>query len=199
MKAITFFIFIFIIIFSSCGKQKTKNIINPIDIKVDTTKYSSSTKLTKIERDKSNKKLPDWLYQKNIEIKKDLRPNQNSNIEQFEKLNDYLYTCVYSLNDGTCGEYLLVTYINEKEIDNLEVGIACDHEQSLPNYKWKEFKTINSHLIKTIEFTEFVHDSIVNSDGWIKEKYADTYDRMLDSVVNFYKINVDGRITNTYK
>ncbi|WP_299316023.1 hypothetical protein [uncultured Aquimarina sp.] len=165
------------------------------DEEKETQNESNTLDLIETKKNVPISRLPDWLSEKNIELKEDLHPSQNSSIEQYEKLNDSLYSCIFILNDGTCSEHSLVTYLNRNEIDNLDIGKACDHDQSFSRNEWKEYKMLNSNLIKITDFTEFVHDSIVSSDGWIMDKFRDDYETMLDSVIKYYKIESDGKIT----
>ena len=191
-------------LFLNCNDSKEKT--NILIRKKNTEKINQTESVTLKEQDtikNSNKNLPksnetqneypDWLNIINGEINKELGQYASSKIIKYTKLNDSLSYAIFDFNDGVCSKYSLETYVNEKEVDYLEIGQSCDHDLSTPEYKWKEYEIIDPKKIKLKEYREYVHDSLIDSKGNMKEEYdfmeADT---KIDSTISILKINSNG-------
>lgn len=146
----------------------------------------------------SNSKFPIWIEKINLDINSELGQHQKRNIKEFNKINDSLSIYVFILNDGVCSKYSLVTFLNQNEIDNAEIGIECDQDMSIPEYKWKEFEFLSTTTFQTIEFSEHVNDSLIDNNGYIKEGYDFMESKTtIDSIIKVFEIDKTGKITGT--
>ncbi len=87
------------------------------------------------------------------------------------------------------------TFLNEKEVDHIEISIVCDHNLSIPEYEWKEYELITSKTIKLKEYREYVHDSLINSNGYIKDECDFLQvETKIDSIITLFEIQTNGKI-----
>lgn len=190
-------IIILIILISGCNNLKKKTVdIIPEKVKNE----SNKTKITTTFSNESNSKFPNWINKINSDINDELGQYQNNDIEEFNELNDSLSTCVFVFNDGVCSKYSLATYLNQKEIESIVIGIECDHDMSTPKYKWQEFEFLSATTIRTIAYSEYVHDSLVDAKGYIKEGYDFMEsETKIDSIIKIFEINKIGKIIERNK
>jgi len=159
-------------------------------------KSNKSTSVT----NKTQTEYPDWLNTINEQINDELEQYGESKIKNYTKLNDSLSYAIYEFNDGICSKQTLDTYLNKKEVDQIEISVGCDRDLSIPEYEWKEYELIKSKIIKLKAYREYVHDSLIDSNGYMKDRYdfleAET---KTDSVITLYEIQVNGEINKHNK
>ena len=118
-----------------------------------------------------------------------------SKINSYVELNDSISYAVFEFNDGVCSINYLKTFLNQKEKENIEIGLNCDHEISIPEYKWKTYEFITSERINLVEYREYVHDSMIDSNGRIKEGFDFLeLETKIDSVFKLITIENNGKI-----
>lgn len=190
-------IILLIILISSCNNPKKKNIeILPEKEKTEFNKTEIPSTFSK----DSNSEFPNWIKEINSQINDELGQYLNNDIEEFNELNDSLSTCVFVINDGVCSKYSLVTFLNQSEIDNAEIGIECDHDMSIPKYEWQEFEFLSATTFQTIEFSEYVHDSLIDNNGYMKKEYDFMEsETKIDSIIKIFEINKIGKIIERNK
>ena len=155
---------IIIIALTGCGQ------VNQEGNKVETAPQPPET-VTQPENRKDNSKLPDWLTQLYPhEIKLDYQ-TVGQELADFKTVNDSVAYCTYKQMDGVCERHFLATYVNKNLKNNLEIGHNCDHDLSIPSYTWKEFAIKSQDIILTTEYTESVHDSLIDENGRMKKEY----------------------------
>jgi len=116
-------------------------------------------------------------------------------ITNFKTLNDSITYCVYDQFDGVCLVQSLATQLNKEELDIIEIGNECDHEQSIPNYTWMGYQFENDKSLTITEYTQSVHDSVIGPDGHILDKYSlEELKTKVDSSKTIVKINNLGKI-----
>ena len=174
--------------------KKDIDTINQIEVvtivKLDTVKNSNKTQT----------EYPDWLYSINGEISEELSQYGNSEISKYRKLNDSLSFAIIEFNTGICSQYSLDTYLNKKEIDNLEISVNCAHDLSIPEYEWKEYELLTPKTIKLKEYREYVHDSLIDSNGYMKDGYDfSEAETKIDSTVTIFEIQSNGKIDKQNK
>ena len=114
----------------------------------------------------------------------------------FENVNDSVTYCVVEQNDGVCQWYFLLTQVNRVETGNAVLGHNCDHDQSRPEYSWKEYSVGSTHSFKTIEYTETVHDSLIDENGHMKEGYEyESAEKLLDTAQKVLQVTQSGKIS----
>jgi len=139
---------------------------------------------------------PKWLTNLYPTISKDSTGyHMDQELVNFRQINDSVTYSVLKKTDGICLSETLSTQLNNVEFNSLEITNDCDHELSMPSHNWKNYKFIDTNIIEVSEFTEAVHDSLINEFGLVKEQYdfleADT---KIDSTLTIYKINSNGEI-----
>ena len=119
---------------------------------------------------------------------------------EYKIVNDSVIYCIYKQIDGVCERYFLATLVNKKQAENLEIGYNCDHDLSRPSYTWKEFVIKSSNIILTAEYTESVHDSLMDENGWMKKEY-DFLDaeKLVDTARQVFQIDQQGSIIEIKK
>jgi len=154
------------------------------------------------EKEESNKIInntyPKWLielYESDIDLPND---QMTQKIVDFKQVNDSVTFSIQELSTGTCLTSFLTTQIHNIETEELEISDECDHDLSQPKYSWKIFKFKESLIIQTTEYTEYVHDSLIDSDGFMKDGYDFIeVDTKIDSIISTYKITDKGKITKS--
>ena len=92
------------------------------------------------------------------------------------------------------------TYLNKKEVDNLEISVGCDHDLSIPEYEWKEYELIKSKTIKLKGYREYVDGSLIDSNGYMKDGYDFLeVETKIDSVITLFQIQANGEINKQNK
>ena len=189
------FIILLIILISGCNNPKRNNI--EIVPEKEKSEINKTEILSTFSKD-SKSEFPNWLEKINSEINDELGQHLNNDIVEYNELNDSLSTCVFLLNDGICSNYSLVTFLNQNEIENAEIGIECDHDMSIPQYEWQEFEFLSATTFRTIEFSEYVHDSLIDNNGYMKEEYDFMESQTkIDSIIKMFEINKIGKIIET--
>ncbi|MBB3125300.1 PHP family Zn ribbon phosphoesterase [Mesoflavibacter sabulilitoris] len=191
------FIILLIILISGCNNPKKKEVeIIPEKEKTE----SNKTKIPSTSSNESNSEFPNWINKINSEINDELGQYLNNDIEEFNKLNDSLSTCIFVLNDGVCSKYSLATYLNQKEIENVEIGVGCDHDMSIPKYEWQEFEFLSATTFRTIAYSEYVQDSLVDANGNMKKEYDFMESKTkIDSIIKIFEIKKTGKIIERNK
>lgn len=144
---------------------------------------------------------PNWLITiANIKNKEMNQYDVQYKIDTYNAINDTLSYAVFSITSPVCLSYELATYWNKKQVDYLEIGQNCDHDLSILKHSWKEYEFKTTTQIETITFTEYVHDSLVGEDGYMKDGY-DFIEAVTttDTLMNSYFINKKGKITKYKK
>ncbi len=130
------------------------------------------TETIAIERPNDMANLPEWLTQLYpTEIRLEYQ-TISQGLTVYYRVNDSISYCIYDQMDGVCTRHFLQTFVHNTKKDHLEIGNNCDHDQSRPEYTWKEFEMKSPTNILTVEYKESVHDSLITTDGWLKEKYT---------------------------
>jgi len=193
------------IILLNCNDSKKKT-DTPIEKKVSDTNTLTEISATEQDTLKSNPNdihttnkiqsgYPNWLNNKNGEINEELSEYGNSKINKYMKLNDSISFAIFEFNDGVCTKFSLDTFLNEKEIDALEISVSCDHDLSIPEYEWKEYQLIEPKTIKLKEYREYVHDSLIDSNGHMKDEYDfSEAETKIDTVISFFQIQANGEV-----
>ena len=191
------FIILLIILISGCNNPKKKNVeVVPKKEKTE----SDKTRIPLTFSNESNTEFPNWIKEINKEINDELGQYLNNDIEEFNELNDSLSTCVFVSNDGVCSKYSLATYLNQKKVENVEIGIECDHDMSIPKHEWQEFKFSSAKTFQTIGFSEYVHDSLIDNNGYMKEEHDFMEsETKIDSIIKIFEINKMGNIIELNK
>ncbi len=156
------FILIILTTFLFACNNKPKEIPQsiPVEKKIE-NEVSTSTKIPPFKIINSSSTLPVWisnLYNKTEETDYYKITHE---VIQFNIINDSLSSCIINSNDGICAKYFLATQLSKKEIDFIELAEDCDHEQSIPEHSWSEYKIINSKKVNTTEYNEFIPDSLL--------------------------------------
>jgi hypothetical protein len=184
---------IIIIALTGCGQvTQEENKIETVQRFSDPSVESGSSK--------DNSKYPNWLIQLYPnEIKLDYQ-TIGQELTGFKAVNDSVVYCTYMQMDGVCERHFLATYLKKQPKDSLEVGHNCDHDQSKPTYSWQEFAMKSSNIILTTEYTESVHDSLIDKDGWMKQEYSfSDVERTVDMVRSMFKVDQKGMIIEIKK
>ena len=160
---------------------------------------SIEKELTNIPKEQTT--FPNWLETiKSIKNKERSLYGINHEINSFNELNDSLTYAIFSITDGVCLKQELETYWNKKQADHLEIGKSCDHDLSIPKHSWKEYELKTATKIQITEYTEFVPDSLITEEGYVKEGYdfveAET---KIDTIFKTYFINKQGKIISDIK
>jgi hypothetical protein len=184
---------IIIIALTGCGQ------VNQEENGVETAPQLPET-FTQPENHKDNSKFPDWLTQLYpTEIKLDYQTIRQA-LADFKTVNDSVVYCIYRQMDGVCEGHFLATYVNKEPKDSIEIGHNCDHDLSIPSYTWKEFAIKSSDIILTTEYTESVHDSLIDENGWMKKEYifleAET---TVDTARQVFQVDQQGQIIEIEK
>lgn len=178
------------------------------DNNTNTTKHHQNSNYlkkivkTEIPNDKeTSEKLPNWL--------KKLYPDSTTidfnwvvyqQIILFKQLNDSTSYCIFEKKDGVSSIVSLVSFINENIFQSVEIGINADHDQSIANYSWSEYKILRNDKIKTIEYSEFAPDSLLDENGEIREgEIYDDYELEYDTVITNHTILDNGMIKSNSK
>lgn len=200
-----YLLLVFPLLFLNCNDSKKKTDV-PIQKLVSDINTQTEISITDQDTLKSNlidivisnktqSDYPNWLNNINKEINVELSEYGNSKINSYTKLNDSISYAIFEFNDGVCSKHSLETYLNEKEVDQIEISVGCDHDLSIPEYEWKEYQMIEAKTIKLKKYREYVHDSMIDSNGYMKSEYdfleADT---KIDSVITFFEIQANGDI-----
>lgn len=193
MKPFIYILFLFTLF--GCGEENKRTVeVNSNSQKLEESKKDDPViSPPQIESVKDKEDWPKSL----LSIKnKEVENYGVYNIDKLITLNDSLKILLFEFNDGVCTQTNLGTYINENEIASMEIGIQCDHDLSIPEYKWKVFEFIDQNKFKIKEFREYVHDSLIDSNGHMKDEYDFIEsETKTDSIINFYVINVNGEIS----
>ena len=198
-------IFLNIFLFLSCNDSKKKD--NTSYEKKDSiftyekgnSKIKDQSENNYIKRDsiitETSTKYPNWLRVENQKITSNFGGSGESKINSYVELNDSISYAVFEFNDGVCSINYLKTFLNQKEKENIEIGLNCDHEISIPEYKWKTYEFITSERINLVEYREYVHDSMIDSNGRIKEGFDFLeLETKIDSVFKLITIENNGKI-----
>ncbi|WP_271766246.1 hypothetical protein [Aquimarina algiphila] len=181
--------------------KKDSELINQVE--VSTTEEQNIVKKSNKSLPVSNKtqtEYPDWLNIINREINEELGQYGKSKINKYTKLNDSISYAIFEFNDGVCSKHSMDTYLNEKEVDHIEISVGCDHDLSVPEYEWKEYEMITPKTIKLKEYREYAHDSLIDSNGYMKDEYDFLeVETKIDSVINLFEIQANGEINKQNK
>ena len=153
------------LLLTGCGQD------NYNEDKVETERQITETS-TQFEKHKDSLQFPDWLtnlYPSELKLKHQTIVQK---LTDFRRVNDSVAYCTYKQMDGVCERHYLETFVHKKQRASLEIGYNCDHDLSIPTYTWKEFEVKSSNLILTNEYTESVHDSMINDNGRMKKAYS---------------------------
>jgi len=184
---------IFIIALTCCGQ------VNQTENKVRVDRQTDDT-FKEIEIQKTDFKFPDWLAQ--------LYPNEiklkyrtiGQELTDFKKLNDSVAYCTYNQMDGVCLWSFIKTYVNKTQVDSLEIGQNCDHDLSQPTYSWKEYEFNPLNIISLTKYIESVHDSLIDKNGYVKEKYDFLEsETIIDSTRQLFQVEQNGMIKGIEK
>jgi len=140
-------------------------------------------------------KFPEWLSKLYpAEVKYEYH-TFNQELIAFKTVNDSVNYCITRQMDGVCGIDYLVTYVYEHRKDSLEVGHNCDHELSTPTYSWKDFVIKSSNVILTTEYTESVHDTLIDANGRVKAEYDFLESKTtVDTIRRLFQVDQNGEI-----
>lgn len=153
------------------------------------------TETIAVQRSIDTANFPEWLTQ--------LYPSEirleyqtiSQGLTAYYRVNDSISYCIYEQMDGVCTGHFIQTFMHMNKKDHLEIGNNCDHDQARPEYTWKEFEIISSNEILTIEYKESVHDSLITTDGWLKEKYTfSEVKTVVDTTSQLFQIDESGMI-----
>ncbi|WP_053993046.1 hypothetical protein [Mangrovimonas sp. TPBH4] len=194
-----FIYILFLLTLFCCVKEnkRTDEVSSNIQKLVEPKKVDTIISTPQIQ---SVKNKEDWPKSLLTIMNEEIKNYGIYNIDKLVTLNDSLKIILFEFNDGVCAQTNLGTYLNENEIDFMEIGIQCDHDLSIPKYEWKVFEFIAQNKFKIKEFREYVHDSLIDSNGHIKDGYDFIEsETKIDSIINHYVINLNGEISKQIK
>ncbi|MBL4753379.1 MAG: hypothetical protein JKY52_07285 [Flavobacteriales bacterium] len=139
-------------------------------------------------------KYPEWLtslYPNNLQEEYRTLAQE---ITLFERVNDSVTFCIINQKDGVCLRSILAVLINERGVGNMVIGHSCDHDQSRPEYTWKEYSVESAYTLRTTEYKESVHDSLIDENGLMKVEYDDV-NKTVDTSIQVFLVTQIGEIT----
>ncbi len=183
-------IIITILILAGCGQVNQKE-----NLDVSEEQHQNSESVIHLEKQQENSKFPDWLTQLYpTELKLDYQ-TIGQELISFQIINDSVTYCIYKQMDGACERNLVVSFVDRMQKEELEIGNNCDHDLSRPSHSWKNFELKSSNIILTTQFTESVHDSLIDEDGWMKKEYDFLEAKTtVDTGIQVFQINQQGLI-----
>ncbi|MCB9334812.1 MAG: hypothetical protein H6586_01570 [Flavobacteriales bacterium] len=90
---------------------------------------------------------------------------QYQSIVKFIELNDSISYCIYESIGGVCSNTYLATHKYNKKLQSIVIAENCDHDLSIPNYSWKEYKLKDDYIIEITEFIQSVPIEFLNEEG----------------------------------
>jgi len=189
------YILIILTTFLFACNRKPKEKTQSVSIEEKVKKEVSTTPIiTPFEIKKTNSTFPKWVSNLYNKTEGTEYYKNTHEIIQFNKLNDSLSSSIIISNDGICAKYFLATQLSKKEIDFIEIAEECDHEQSIPEYTWSEYKIINSRKVNTTEYNEFIPDSLLINGEIAIDKSIEDYESIKTRRCFEYKILKNGEI-----
>ena len=122
--------------------------------------------------------IPQWIY-------------QFQKVHFFKQLNDSVSYCVFTKPEGfSCSTSYIATHINKKEFQKITIANKCDIDYSLIKNTYSLCKILNPTIIKSINYTSTVPDSLITDKGKIKRSIGLlNIEREIDSIFQFYKVS----------
>ena len=137
--------------------------------------------------------IPQWVY-KLYEFQNERGEFQK--VYFFKQLNDSVSYCVFTKSEGfSCSTSYVVTHINKKEFQKTAIANKCDIDYSLIKNTYSLYKVLKPNIIKSINYTSTVPDSLITDNGEIKRGIdLLNIEREIDSTFQFYKVSRKGKI-----
>lgn len=116
-------------------------------------------------------------------------------IQEFVQLNDSISYCVFNNGNGNCGFSFLASQKFKKPYYTFEIALNCDADQGYFESIYSDFKKIDSVRFFKTTIREYVPDSLVDENGWIKfGKTIEDCPLLNDTIYHEYSVLNNGKI-----
>lgn len=182
--------FVLFALFCCKNDEKQKPVLPDGDsIKIEKTKNSTLENTTEII---PASRFPFWLEELHTPNTKNVISNQ---IREYVQITDNLSSCIISYNDGVCLKSVLLTYLSKQAVDEVSLEENCDHDQSLANYSWSEYRKSNERTFWSTNYHIILPDSLKNSEGRSIEGIdIDTFAETKKGITMRFEIQDSGKI-----